>query len=118
MSCGETDNVICKHASATMTFYLDMNDRLPTGVTITAVAATVSGDETLVVESVGVLDEDLTIQEGTACTERVLLADRAVLVRLSGGTPGDDEVIISIECTRSDGDIDVVDCRLSVVGAS
>lgn len=114
MSCSETDNLVCKHADATMTFYLNMNDRLPSGVTIVSASATVNGDETVVVESIGVLEEALTIQEGTACTEVVLPADRAVLVRLSGGTDTGDEITISIVCGRSDGDVDVIDCRLII----
>ena len=115
MSCGETENVVCKHADATMTFYLNMDRRLPTDVTIVSTSAQVNGDETVEVESIGVLDEAVTIQAGTACTEVVLPPDRAVLVRLSGGTDTGEEITISITCVRSDGDIDVVDCRMVIV---
>ncbi len=114
MSCGETDNLVCKHADATTTFYLNLDGRLPSGVTIVSASATINGDETVVVESIGVLDEAVTINEGTACTEVVLPPDRAVLVRLSGGTNTGDEITISIVCGRSDGDIDVIDCRLII----
>lgn len=114
MSCGETDNLVCKHADATMTFYLNLDGRLPSSVTIVSASATVNGDETVEVDSISVLEEAVTNQEGTACTEVVLPPDRAVLIRLSGGTNTGDEITISIACTRSDGDIDVIDCRLII----
>lgn len=113
--CHQSQNVICKHASASRTFYVALDDRLPAGVTITNAVATTDTDiEVVLVE---VLDADVTIVEGTACTETTLPADRTILIRLAGGDESDDEQIVTVTWVQSDGDEDAVDLRLIVGGS-
>lgn len=111
MAC-RTETVICKHRNAARTYYVDLNDALPIGVTL--VSATASTDDAnLSVGSVGVVSGDTVIEGGT-CGDITLKANRAVLLALSGGVASVDEVLVTVSWTQSDGDSDAVDCRLFV----
>ena len=116
MSCNESENVLCKHVRAERTFYVDLDD-LPEDVTVVSGSAS-SEDVTLVISSVAVIAEDLVIEQTSDCAAKTLIANRAILFTISGGTPSDDEVIVTVEWTQSDGDIDSRDCRLLVGGTS
>lgn len=115
MSCYQSLNVVCKHASASLSYYLDLDDRLQDGVTVVSAAATTE-DASLQVDLVEVLTEDLTIPGGSECAPKILPTGRAVLIRLSGGQDSDDEVIVTVTWTQSDGDSDAIDCRILVGG--
>lgn len=115
--CHQSSNVLCKHALATLTFWVNLDDRLQTGVTVSNPAAECD-DPTLEVVDVQVLDADTTITDA-GCTVN-LLADRAILVQIAGGTESEegDETIVSVSWDQSDGDTDAVDCRLMIGGSS
>lgn len=117
MSCGESDNVICKHVLATKTFYVDLNT-LPIGVTVVSATAQAAEDASLIVEAIEVVQADTTIETATAgCQDTVLYADRAVLVKLSGGAPTGEETPLVVTWTQSDGDVDSLDCRVLITGS-
>lgn len=115
--CHQTDNVLCKHARATRTYYVNLDERLPAGVTVSSPAAE-SEDETLEVESIEVISEDTTIDTGDCSVS--LLDGRAIVVQVSGGTAttDDSETILTVSWAQSDGDEDAVDCRLMIGGSS
>lgn len=115
MSCYQSLNVICKHTAASMVYYLDLNARLPDGVTIESVTATTT-DASLEIDMAEVAEEDITIPGGSNCAPKILPAGRAILVRLSGGQDSDDEVIVTVAWVQSDGNSDAVDCRVLVGG--
>lgn len=112
--CHQSENVICKHASASRTFYVALDTRLAAGVTISGVTASTDSDVDIV--QVEVLAEATTIVEGTVCTEKTLPANRTILIRLAGGTASDDEQVVTVSWTQSDGDQDAVDLRLLIGG--
>ena len=114
--CHQSENVICKHAGASRTFYVALDNRLAPGVTITAAVA--ETDSSIQIVLVQVLQDDLTIVDGTACTETTLPADRTILIRLAGGTESDDEQVVTVTWTQSDGDEDAVDLRILIGGAN
>ena len=113
--CHQSENVICKHSGASRTFYVALDNRLAPGVTITAAVGTTDSDIEIVLTQV--LAEDLTIVDGNACTEVTLPADRTILIRLAGGSESDDEQIVTVTWTQSDGDEDAVDLRVLVGGS-
>ena len=114
--CHESQNVICKHASASRTFYIALNNRLAPGVTISSAVAETDSDIEIVLTQV--LDEETTIQNGDACTEITLPADRTILIRLAGGSESDEEQIVTVTWLQSDGDQDAVDLRLLIGGSA
>lgn len=114
MTCTTSDNVVCKHRAATLTFYLDLNDRLPAGVLVTSATAATEDDD-LVIDAVSVLNADLVVQSANnSCQDRTLYADRAVLLVLSGGVASDDEIVVTVTWVQDDGDTDALDCRVLV----
>lgn len=115
--CFQTENILCKHSRATRTFYVDLDDRLPVDVTASSPAAE-SDDETISVESIEVLSEDIFV--GTADCQVSLISGRAIIIQLSGGTPttDDSETIVTVSWVQSDGDEDAVECRLMIGGSS
>lgn len=114
MTCGESSNVVCKHRAATLTFYVDLNDRLPAGVIAVSAIATTDDDD-LSIDNVQVLGTDQVVEStGNGCQDKTLIADRAILIVLSGGVQGDDEVIVTVAWTQDDGDEDALDCRVLV----
>jgi hypothetical protein len=115
--CHQTDNILCKHARATRTYYVDLDERLPAGVTASSPAAE-SEDETLEIELIEVISEDTTV--GTADCSVNLLDGRAIVIQVSGGTatPDESETILTVSWEQSDGDNDAVDCRLMIGGSS
>lgn len=115
-SCVSSENVVCKHARATVTFYVDLSF-LQAGVTVVSATADTE-DASLTVEGVTVLDADLTVDPSHGCDGAQLIADRAILVILSGGVPSDDEVIVTVNWVQSDGDEDSRDCRVLVQGTA
>jgi len=117
MSCYQSLNVVCKHQSASMVYYLDLDARLPSGVTIESVTATTE-DAFLEVDMSEIVEEDITIPGGSSCAPKILSAGRAILIRLSGGQDSDDEVIVTTAWVQSDGNSDAVDCRILVGGGS
>lgn len=113
MTCAESDNVVCKHRSASITYYVDLDARLQHSVTVLSATASTE-DEDLTISQVQVLDESLQIEEGSECQPRVLVANRAILIQLTGGVPSDDEIIVTVQWAQSDGDEDALDCRVLV----
>ena len=115
--CHQSENVICKHARAVKTVYLNLDDRLPSGVTLDSAEAS-SEDETLTIEAVEVVSEDTTVTSGDCTVD--LIDGRAVLIQISGGTTTTDEseTILTVSWVQSDGDEDAVDCRLMIGGSS
>ena len=111
MSC-RTETVICKHRDSARTYYVDLDEALPAGVTIVTVSAS-TDDASLSIDSTGVLSADTVIQNG-ACGDLTLKANRAILLALSGGVASVDEVIVTVSWSQSDGDSDAIDCRLFV----
>ncbi len=115
--CHETSNVICKHVRSTKTFYVDLNARLATGVTISAPEAD-SEDADLEITDIVVVTENTTIAEDSDCGGLVLISNRAIQMTVSGGTPSDDEAKITVCWDTSDGDHDCVDCRIQIGGVA
>ena len=115
--CHQSANVLCKHARSTISTYLNLNDRLPSGVAITSATAD-SEDLTLEVVSVEVVTED-TVITNAGCSVN-LLADRAILVKVAGGavTSDDSETVLTVNWVQDDGDEDSVDCRLMIGGST
>lgn len=113
MSCSSSKNVICKHELADKTFYVDLNNQLPADVTIDSVTAE-TDDETIEITEASVISETDTVTVDGCVT--TLVADRALLVRIAGGTPSDDEVIVRVIWEQSDGDSDARDLRLIISG--
>ncbi len=113
--CHENSNVICKHVRSTKTFYVDLNGRLATGVTVSAPEAD-SEDSDLEITDVVVVEENTTIEEDSDCGGLVLIANRAIQMTVSGGTPSDDEAKITVCWDQSDGDDDCIGCRIQIGG--
>jgi len=114
--CVSSINVVCKHPRAVKTFYVNL-DFMPTGVTATSATADTT-DTSLTVDSVEVLTVDTTVDESHGCDGAQLLADRAILVILSGGVASDDEVIVVVNWVQSDGTEDSRECRVLVQGTA
>lgn len=74
-----------------------------------------SGDESLLLGSPEVIEEDTTVGDGP-CKGVVLKAGRAIAFTVSGGTLNEDETIITAGFVTSDGQEDYVDCRLLIEG--
>lgn len=113
--CYTTTNLLCKHVRSTVTWYLNLDRRLPDGVTVVETAAD-SADDNLAIEDVHVITEDTIIQQDSDCTGVQLIADRSIAVTVSGGTPSDDETTLTISWTQSEGTEDAIDCRILVGG--
>ena len=60
-------------------------------------------------ENTTVIDGDCTVQ---------LAANRAILIKLEGGTVTDDdsETIVTVDWVQDDDDTDSIDCRLMIGG--
>lgn len=116
-SCINSTNVVCKHVRATKTFYFNLNNSIPNGLTI-ADATVDTLDPDLQVESWEILENDLTVDETQGCAGTQLEGGRAVLVVLSGGTVSDEEVIVTVNWTDSEGGEDSRDGRFLIVGAA
>lgn len=112
MSCIGSENVVCKHNLATKTFYVDLSF-LPDGVTISSATATTTAED-LSVDTVEVLQTNLTVDAADGCAGTDLEANRALLLVLSGGVESDDEVFVTVVWEQSDGDTDARDLRLIV----
>ena len=108
--CTSSLNVVCKHVRAVKTFYVNL-DFMPVAVTVISATAD-TADVSLVVDAVTILDTDTTIDANGQC----LGDDRALLVNLSGGAPSDEEVIVTVNWTQSDGVVDSRECRVLVTG--
>ncbi len=115
MSTSST-NLLYKHPRAEKTYYVNL-DFMPDGVTAVSASGD-TDDASLTVDSVTVLDEDMTVDASQGCAGDQLLAGRALIVHLSDGVSDDDEVIVTVEWVQSDGDTDARDCRLVVVGSA
>ena len=115
-NCPLTFNVCCKHARATRTYFIDLDKFLPDGVTVTDVVADTDEGNLLVVDDYTEVLIDTVLVESSTCHGATLYAGRAILITLSGGEPSDDEVIVTVSWTQSDGDTGAVDCRLVVSG--
>lgn len=115
--CYESSNVLCKHTRASITVYLNLDNRLPAGVTVSAPTAD-TADGTLVVEGIAVVTQDTVIESDSECGGLTLKANRAIQMTLSGGTPDPDgeETIVTVGYSLSDEDEDFLDCRLLVGG--
>lgn len=113
-SCSQSNNVLCKHIRSTKTFYLDL-DFLPEGVTVVSATADTESPG-LTVESVSVLETDMTVDESQGCAGTQLEGFRAILLQLSGGAVSDDEAIVTVNWVQSDGDEDSRDVRLLITG--
>ncbi len=114
--CFESSNVICKHIRANITVYVDLDKRL--GPDVTVDSATVDSDEVndFTLGTPEVIAVDTVIEEQSGCSSVTLLADRAVKFTVEGGVVDDDEVIVTVGFTTSDGQEDYVDCRFIVGG--
>lgn len=117
MNCASSENLVCKHVRATKTFFFNLNNVIPNGVTIVDATADTTDDE-LTVESVEVLETDLTVDETQGCAGTQLEGGRAVLVVLSGGTVSDEETIVTVNWTDSEGGEDSRDGRFLIVGTA
>lgn len=113
-TCSQSENIVCKHVRAIKTFYVDLSF-LPADITITEASADTL-DGTLTIVSVSVLANDLTVDAYQGCAGAQLEANRAILITLSGGTPSDDEVIVTVNWVQSDGEEDSRECRLFITG--
>lgn len=115
--CYESSNVICKHIRASKTYYLDLNDRLPLGVTV--VSATLDTDATgLIVDATGtVVEVDTVAEENSNCSGKTLYAGRTITFQISSGSVSDEEVIVTARWLQDDGDIDAFGLRLIVGGS-
>lgn len=111
-SCSTSTNVLCKHPRSRRTYYADLSF-LPEGVIVVGTPTAETGDVLLTVESVEILEEDL---DDAGCAGATLLAGRALLIVLSGGTVDDEETLITVCWEQSDGDEDCRDVRLIVSG--
>lgn len=115
--CYESQNVICKHVRATILVYVDLNNRLQSGVTIVDATVDVPATETLItLGTPEIVDTDLVVEEDSSCGGLTLRANRAIVFEISGGSPSDDEVLATVGWTDSDGQIDYVDCRFIIGG--
>ena len=114
--CVGSVNVVCKHARALKTFYVNLNF-LPAGVTVVSATAD-TADVSLAVDAVTILDTDTTIDTNGQCLGDELEADRALLINLSGGVASDEEVIVTVTWVQSDAVTDSRDCRLLVSGTA
>lgn len=112
--CHTSEELICKHVRDVMTAYVDLDAFLPEAVTIVSATADTEAEDLDV--SVAVIEDDTVISSYPACSERTLLAGRAVGVTLSGGVASEDEVIVTVCWTQSDGDTYCRDLRLLVGG--
>jgi hypothetical protein len=113
--CYESGEVVCKHVRASITAYVDLNDVLPPGVTVTS--ATVDpADDDLDASAVEVLDEDIVIEQTSTCAGHTLYAGRALSFVLANGTASDEETLVTVCWVQSDGDDDCRDMRLLVGG--
>jgi hypothetical protein len=117
MTCTQSKNLLCKHVRAERTYYLDLDDYLPAGVTISNPTAE-SADTNLGIDAIAVVDEDTLIEGSGNCPELTLRAGRAVLVLLSAGTvtEQDEETLITVGWDQSDVDNDFIDVRLIIGG--
>jgi len=115
-SCVSSENVICKHARATKTFYVDL-DWMPAGVTASDPTAD-TADASLTVEGVSIQETSITVDPSQGCAGYQLVANRAILVILSGGVASDDEVIVVVNWVQSDGTEDSRECRVLVQGTA
>lgn len=115
--CHQSANVLCKHVRSIVSTYINLDDRLPPGVEVLSAEAD-SEDLTLEVVSVEVVDTNTTVGNG-ACSVN-LLANRAILVKVAGGsvTSDDSETILTVSWVQDDGDEDSIDCRLLIGGAT
>jgi hypothetical protein len=113
MTCVSSINVICKHVNATLWYYVDL-DWIPSGVTVVSADAS-SDDDSLTISEPVVLSENVTVDAGTGCGSLTLVADRAIAIEISDGTPDDgNEVLVSVTWTQSDGNTDGRYLRLIV----
>lgn len=117
MGCMLSENLVCKHVRATKTFFFNLNTSIPNGLTIVDATADAQDPE-LSVDSVEVLENDLTVDETQGCAGTQLEGGRAVLVVLSGGTVSDEETIVTVNWVDSEGGEDSRDGRFLIVGAA
>jgi len=115
--CYESSNVLCKHSRSTVTVYLDLDKRLPPGVTISTPTAD-PVDATLTVEDVAAVIVDTIVESDSGCIGLTLIAGRAIQMTISGGASSDDEAIVTVGFDISNGDQDYLDCRILVGGVS
>ena len=113
--CHQTENILCKHVRASKTMYVNLDDRLPQGVDLVSATAD-TDDADLDIIAVEVVASNTTVQDGD-CTV-YLVANRAILIKLEGGTVTDDdsETIVTVAWVQDDDDTDSIDCRLMIGG--
>lgn len=117
-TCISSTNVICKHVRATKTYYADLNDTLPAGVTLVSVTADTE-DAGLTVAAVEIITTNTNVDGAGVCDDVTLIADRAIQITLSGGTPqDDDETIVTVNWVDSDGTEDSRELRLILSGTA
>lgn len=113
MTCVSSTNVICKHVSASRWYYVDL-DFMPAGVTVVSAEAS-SEDDTLTVGEPEVVATNTSIDQNDGCGPVTLVANRALAIEIGGGTIDEDnEVLVSVTWTQSDGDGDGRYLRLIV----
>src|SRR6187431_728859 len=88
-ACVSSDNLICKHVRSIENFYVDLDNQIPEDVTITAATADTE-DDLLEIGDVTIVDEDTIVPGEDDCDDVTLLAGRALIIGLSGGTILDD----------------------------
>ena len=116
MNCPTSINVICKHVRDRKTYYVDLNLYLPEGVTVSNPEADTDTETSLTIVDASVVEADTVLEESSTCHGATLYEGRAILLTLSGGVTSDEEVIVTVSWTQSDGDTGSVDCRLFVSG--
>ena len=114
-SCYESENVICKHVRADITVYVNLDSRIAIGETVESATADSSDDE-LTLGAPQIIDTDTVVEESSSCGGLTLKSGRAISFSVSGGTVIDEETIVVVGFTTSDGQQDYVDCRLMIGG--
>lgn len=116
MSCSDAKNIICKHVRSDSTFYVDMSARLLDGETISNIDAIETDDLGMTVGS-GAIIALAGDYPGPCGTDVTIAAGEGISFQAAGGTPGT-RATITIEVTKSSGDVEAYDLLMDVYGTA
>lgn len=112
-TCVDAKNIICKHVRSSLTYYVDLTDRLGDG-TVVAVLDLVADDVLLTLSGEAVISTEGDFP-GPCGTDVTIEAGKGILFTATGGTTGS-RATITVEFEKDNGDVDAVQLLMDVYG--
>lgn len=115
MTCVDSKNIICKHVRSSLTYYVDLTDRLGDD-TVSSVTDLASDDMALVLSAEGVISVEGDFP-GPCGTDVTIAVGKGIFFTAAAGTTNT-RVTITVEYEKNNGDVDAVQLLMDIYGTA